>query len=282
MATDQQKEDEYFSAALVLVKKAGRLVRDAFDQPFSHVETKSAATDLVTETDKAVEEMLIKGLSERYPDHKFIGEESVAAGKRAEYTDAPTWIIDPIDGTTNFIHRIPQIAICVGLAIKKQLRIGIVYNPISYELFTAQCGRGAFKNGFPIHVSKTEALNKAVICSSLGIHNIPALGEAWLDTALNNNKKTTLAGVRGHRAFGSAALHMVYVAQGSIDAYVEYGLHCWDIAASSVILKEAGGVLLDPTGKEFDIMSRKVLCGGTQQICKELTNTLTHVDFEPE
>ncbi|KAH7728652.1 Inositol-1 [Aphelenchoides avenae] len=277
MAAAQHNEDEFFSTALALVKKAGRLVRDAFDQPFSHVETKASATDLVTETDKAVEEMLIKGLSE-----KFIGEESVSAGKRADYTEQPTWIIDPIDGTTNFVHRIPQIAICVGLAVKKQLRAGIVYNPITYELFTAQAGKGAFKNGFPIHVSKTEAVNKAVMCSSLGIHNLPTLGEPWLDTALNNNKKTTLAGVRGHRAFGSAALHMVYVAQGSIDAYVEYGLHSWDIAAAAVIVKEAGGVLMDPTGKEFDVMARKVLCGGTEKICRELSEMLTHVDFDPE
>uniref|UniRef100_A0A914DBP2 Inositol-1-monophosphatase n=1 Tax=Acrobeloides nanus TaxID=290746 RepID=A0A914DBP2_9BILA len=267
-------EDHFFKVALRMVDRAGTLVRDAFEQPTSNVETKSSNTDLVTETDKAVEELLIRGLSKEFPDHKFIGEESVSGGQKVELTDAPTWIIDPIDGTTNFVHRIPLIGICVGLAIKKQLRAGIVYNPITRELFSAQKGKGAFKNGFPIHVSKTEELNKAVICTSLGIHNLKTLGEPWLDNALANQKKTVLAGVRGHRAFGSAAINMVYVAQGSIDAYVEYGLHCWDIAAAAMILKEAG--------KPFNLMGRTVLCAGTPSLAKELSSALTHVEMETE
>lgn len=283
MSTAQHpKEDEFFRVALSLVHKAGRLVRDAFSQPSSHVETKSSATDLVTETDKAVEQLLITGLSAAFPDHKFIGEESAAAGLQYELTDAPTWIIDPIDGTTNFVHRIPLIAICVGLAINKQMRAGIVYNPVTDELWTAQTGKGALKNGFPIHVSKTEALNKSIICSSLGIHNLHSKGTMYLDTALGNQRKTTLAGVRGHRAFGSAAINMVYVAQGSVDAYIEYGIHSWDIAAASVVLVEAGGFLIDPTGKPFDIMARKVLCASTEVLAREISSTLTHVDFEPE
>ncbi|TKR67045.1 hypothetical protein L596_023256 [Steinernema carpocapsae] len=191
------EEDRFFNFALELVKKAGRLVRDAFDQPSSNVQTKASNTDLVTETDQAVEAMLIKGLAAEFPEHKFIGEESVAGGQKIEYTNAPTWIIDPIDGTTNFVHRIPMVAICVGLAIKKELRAGIVYNPITNELFTAQVGRGAFKNGFPIKSSQTEVISKAVICASLGIHNMVTFGERWLEIALGNHKCQVLAGVRG-------------------------------------------------------------------------------------
>ena len=279
----QAEEDKYFNFALQVVQKAGLLVKDAFAQPVSAtIETKSSPTDLVTETDKGVEELLIKTLSAEFPTHQFIGEESAAAGKKYSLTDAPTWIIDPIDGTTNFVHRIPMIAICVGLAINKELRAGIVYNPITNELFAAQAGKGATKNGFPIHVSKTEALNRAVICCSLGIHNIVDKGQGWLETALGNHKKTVLAGVRGHRAFGSAAINMVYVAQGSVDAYVEYGIHSWDIAAAAVILREAGGFLIDPTGTEFNIMNRKVLCAGTEKLAREISGLLTHVDFDPE
>jgi len=162
------------------------------------------------------------------------------------------------------------------------LRAGIVYNPITDELWTAQVGHGAFKNGFPIRVSSTEALNKSVICTSLGIHNLCEKGEAWLDNALNNHKKTVLAGVRGHRAFGSAAINQVMVAQGSIDAYVEYGLHCWDIAASTLILLEAGGFIIDPTGKPFDLFSRKVLCASSEKLAREISGLLTHVEFDPE
>lgn len=283
MSTDNQKEeDRFFNFALEIVHRAGKLVKHAFAQPHQAVATKASATDLVTETDQAVELMLISELSAEFPNHKFIGEESVAAGRRSAYTDDPTWIIDPIDGTTNFVHRIPFIAICVGLAINKKLRAGIVYNPITNELFTAQAGKGALKNGFPIHVSKSEELKKAVICTSMGMHNVPEKGVEWLDIAVDNQKKLTLAGVRGHRAFGSAAINMVYCAQGSIDAYVEYGLHSWDIAGAAVILKEAGGCLMDPTGVEFNIMNRKVLCGGTEKLCREMSDLLTHVDFDPE
>ncbi|KJH52389.1 inositol monophosphatase family protein [Dictyocaulus viviparus] len=148
-------EQKFVNTALELVKEAGRLVRDAFDQPVCVVKTKESPTDLVTETDQAVEKHIINGLSEAFPDHKFIGEESMANGGSFTFTDDPTWIIDPIDGTTNFVHRIPLVAICVGLAINKELRAGIVYNPVTRELYFAQAGCGAFKNGLPIHVSDT-------------------------------------------------------------------------------------------------------------------------------
>uniref|UniRef100_A0AC34QR60 Inositol-1-monophosphatase n=1 Tax=Panagrolaimus sp. JU765 TaxID=591449 RepID=A0AC34QR60_9BILA len=274
--------DVFFNTSMEIVKNAGQLVRSAFEHAAVVVHTKTLSTDLVTETDQAVEKLLIDGLSKAFPDHKFIGEESAAAGHKYTLTDAPTWIIDPIDGTTNFVHRIPLVAICVGLTIKKVPVIGIVYNPITNEIFTAIKGRGAFKNGFPIHVSMTEALNKSVICTSLGIHNLVSGGNTWLDIALDNHKKSILAGVHGHRAFGSAAINMVYCAQGSIDAYIEYGLHSWDICAAVVILLEAGGFLLDPSGGPFDLMSRSVLCAGTEKLAREISALFTHTKFERE
>ncbi|CAI4225834.1 unnamed protein product [Auanema sp. JU1783] len=276
------REHEYFLAALEVVKDAGRLVRDAFDTPTSVVQTKASATDLVTETDQAVEKLIISTLSKKFPDHKFIGEESVADGMKIEYTDAPTWIIDPIDGTTNFVHRIPMIAICVGLAIKKELRAGIVYNPITKELFHAQAGRGAFKNGLPIHVSNTKALSQSLLAASLGIHNITNFGKAWLEVSQGNMRRQVEAGIRGHRSFGSAAINMIMVAQGCCDGYVEYGLHAWDIAAAAVIVLEAGGVVIDPTGGPFNVMSRKVLCTGTDELAKSMSGLLVHADYEPE
>jgi len=274
-----EREDEFFLFALDLVKQAGRMVKDAFAQPTSSITTKASATDLVTETDKAVEDLLINGLSKKFPDHEFIGEESVAAGKRSKFTDAPTWIIDPIDGTTNFVHRIPMIAICVGLTIKKQLRAGIVFNPITDELWTAQFGRGALKNGFPIRVSTTEDASKAVVVAQIGSDRSKEMINSFVKNfcSLMSDKNA-----HGHRAFGSAAINQVYVAQGSIDAYVEYGLHCWDIAASTLILTEAGGFISDPTGKPFDLFSRKVLCAGTEKLANEISSTMTHVDFDPE
>ncbi|KHJ98749.1 inositol monophosphatase family protein [Oesophagostomum dentatum] len=194
-------EQKFVDTALELVKSAGRLVRDAFDQPVCVVKTKATATDLVTETDQAVEKMLIEGLKHAFPDHKFIGEESTAGGAKIEWTNAPTWIIDPIDGTTNFVHRIPLVAICVGLAINKELRAGIVYNPVTRELYTAQVGCGAFKNGFPIHVSNTTELNRSLITASMGIHNLANFGESWLDIAQSNMRREVQAGIRGWVTF---------------------------------------------------------------------------------
>ncbi|VDM58119.1 unnamed protein product, partial [Angiostrongylus costaricensis] len=172
------------------------IVRAAFEQPVCVVKTKESATDLVTETDQAVEKLLINGLSEAFPGHKFIGEESASVGPFT-YTNDPTWIIDPIDGTTNFVHRIPIVAICVGLAINKELRAGIVYNPVTQELYFAQVGCGAFKNGFPIHVSTTTALNRSLIMASLAIHNYNKIGESWLDIAQSNMRRQVEAGIRG-------------------------------------------------------------------------------------
>ncbi|KAL3108053.1 hypothetical protein niasHT_018215 [Heterodera trifolii] len=281
MSTPTQIE-LYFNVALSLVKKAGNLAKNAYAQPLGVVKTKSSPTDFVTETDQAVEKLLISGLSERFPDHKFIGEENVAAGNTYELTDAPTWIIDPIDGTTNFVHRIPFIGICVGLAINKSLCAGIVFNPITDELYTAIEGKGALKNGFPISVSSAKALDQSVICQTFGQHNIKEKGEKWLDNAFGNLRSAVLSGTHGHRSFGSAAINMMFLAQGSLDAYVEYGIHSWDMAAAVVIVKEAGGTVTDPTGAEFDLMSRKVLCASTPQLAQQISKVLTHVAFEKE
>ncbi|KAI1710157.1 inositol monophosphatase family domain-containing protein [Ditylenchus destructor] len=264
----QHQEDVFFRTALDLVNKAGQLVRDAFHQPASNVTCKGEATDLVTETDKLVEDTIVSGLSAKFPDHMFIGEESTAAGKQNVLTDSPTWIIDPIDGTNNFVHRVPLLAICVGLAVKKKLRAGIIYNPISTELFSAQAGKGATKNGFPIRVSKIKALNKAIICTPLGAHpgNIAKRGVGILDTVLENRRKSTLAGVHGQLVLGSAAINMAYLAQGSVDAYVDYGLRAWDYAAGVVIVREAGGLVVDPSASTSNSLSNYTTFAEVQQI----------------
>jgi len=278
--SDEQLE-HYLKVALEVAKKAGRVVANAFESPIN-VHIKSCNTDLVTDTDRAVEELIIKDISTAFPDHKFIGEETAATGVSYKLTDSPTWIIDPIDGTTNFVHRIPIIAICIGLAINKKLLLGIVYNPITNELFSAQSGKGAFKNGFPIHGSKTKELKEAVISMSLGIHNKSELEGGYLDIAIENQKRAILAEIRGNRGLGSAAMNMVYTAQGSIDAYVEYGLHSWDMAAAAVIVKEAGCRIMDPSGKDFNVLHRKVLCAGTPELADQFSKLLKDVEFKPE
>jgi len=273
-------ESIYFETALDLVKQAGKLVRDAYDRSSNRdVFTKMSSTDLVTETDRNVESLLIDGLTAKFPNHKFIGEESAASGKKIELTDDPTWIIDPIDGTTNFVHRIPMLAVCVGLTIAKRLRIGIVYNPITNDLYTAIANQGAYKNGFRIYASKNEDIRQSIVGAQIGSDRQSQIVNSYMD---NFRAMMVANSAQGQRAFGAASIHLVYVAEGAVDAYLEYGLHCWDVAAAGLIVIEAGGVLIDPSGAEFNLMSRRVLAASTHRLATTLSGMLTHAEFEHE
>ncbi|XP_063614984.1 inositol monophosphatase 1-like isoform X4 [Penaeus indicus] len=228
-----------FDVALDLVKQAGKVVREAIKKK-KNIETKSSAVDLVTESDKAVEKMLISGLSEAFPDHKFIGEESVSAGQKCVLTDEPTWIIDPIDGTMNFVHSFPYTCISVGLWVKKAALVGIVYNPVLEQMFTAIKGQGAFLNGEKISVSGETELGKALVFSEMGT----SLDPEKVNTVLTNITNL-MPKVHGCRAMGSSALHSAYVAMGAADVSYTFGVHCWDTAAGSLLVKEAGGIVID-------------------------------------
>lgn len=156
--TEEQLK-KYYDVALNLVMKCGPLMREGYSKTESNYEVKSAFYDLVTVYDKQIEDILIKGFLEAFPESKIIGEEESAANKRtAELTNDPTWIIDPIDGTTNFINRIPHCCISVGLAVNKELVVGIVYNPIANEMYSAWKGHGAYLNGERIHVSNVTSV----------------------------------------------------------------------------------------------------------------------------
>jgi len=272
-------EDIFFEVALSLVKEAGQMVRETFNAPKTVTSsTKSSDIDLVTEVDQKVEKLLFDGLKNRFSSHKFIGEESASTGVKVILTNDPTWIIDPIDGTTNFVHKLPFIGICVGLYIEKQARIGIVYNPILDELYTARLGKGAFKNGFPIKVSETSDLSKSIIMSTIG----SSKDEHILQNFIENFQALMRSSVRGHRSLGSCAINMCYIACGSCDAYIEFGIHCWDVAASGLIVQEAGGFLFDTNGGEFNLMSRRVLCAGTKQLAKAIADKCKQIDFSSE
>lgn len=132
------------------------------------VQIKSHPTDFVTETDQQVEKLLMDGIRGKYPDHQFIGEEESSEGKQIVFTDAPTWIIDPIDGTMNFVHSFPHSAVSIALLINKVTEIGIVFNPVLGQKFTARRGQGAFYNGNRIHVSEENDLSKALIMVEFG------------------------------------------------------------------------------------------------------------------
>ncbi|CAG9093205.1 unnamed protein product [Plutella xylostella] len=266
--------DEYFEVALDLVKTAGNLINDHVSG-CKTFELKSCDIDLVTEIDKKVEDTLIGGLSKKFPTHKFIGEETVSAGGRCELTDEPTWVIDPVDGTMNFVHGFPHSCISLGLLINKESVVGIIYNPILNQLFTAQKGKGAFCNGRQIHVSQTKEISKALVTTETGTSR-----DEEKQKVVFQNLQLMIAKGHGIRCLGSAALNMAMVALGGADANYEFGIHAWDIAAGDILVREAGGVCIDPAGGPFDVLSRRVLCASTPELAAEMAKVL--VQFYPE
>lgn len=210
--------------------------------------------DLVTETDKACEDLIFNHLKNKFPEHKFIGEETSAAFGTSELTDDPTWIVDPLDGTTNFVHGFPFVCVSIGLTVGKVPTVGVVYNPIFDELFTAIRGYGAFLNGTPIKASSQAELVKSLLASEVGTKR----DKATVD-ATTNRVNSLLFKVRSLRMSGSCALNLCGVACGRIDLFYELGFGGpWDVAAGAVIVQEAGGLVFDPSGKDFDIMSQRI------------------------
>lgn len=266
--------DEYFDVALMLVKSAGNLMTEHLSG-CKVFEIKSCDIDLVTVVDQKVEETLIGGLSSKFPTHKFIGEESVAGGAKCVLTDDPTWIIDPVDGTMNFVHGFPHSCISLGLTINKESVVGIIYNPFLNQLFTAKKGQGAFLNGRQIHVSNVKEVKDALVTFEAGTSR-----DEEKRTIVLENLRRVITKAHGMRSLGSAALNMAMVAMGGADVNFEYGIHAWDIAAGDIIVREAGGVCIDPAGGPFDILSRRVLCAATPELAKEITTML--VQFYPE
>ncbi|KAJ7338956.1 hypothetical protein JRQ81_012858 [Phrynocephalus forsythii] len=144
---------ECMDYAVTLARKAGEVIQEALTKEIA-IMIKSSPADLVTITDQKVENMIISSLKEKYPSHSFIGEESVAAGAGSTLTDNPTWIIDPIDGTTNFVHKFPFVAVSIGFVVNKQMEFGIVYSCVEDKMYTGRKGKGAFCNGQKLCVSQ--------------------------------------------------------------------------------------------------------------------------------
>ncbi|KAF4096127.1 inositol monophosphatase 2 [Onychostoma macrolepis] len=260
--------------AVQITRRAGQMVQSAVKQE-KRVSSKSTPTDLVTEADHQVEELIISTLREKYPSHRFIGEESSAAGVKCELTDDPTWIIDPIDGTCNFVHSFPMVAVSIGFAVRKELELGVIYHCFDGTLYTARKGHGAFCNGVRLQVSKEKDVSKALILTEIGAKRDPAT----LDIFLGNMKKLLSAPTHGVRIIGSSTLALCHIASGAAEAYYQYGLHCWDIAAAAVIIREAGGYVIDTTGGALDLMSRRVVAAGSREIADYVVKQLQPINY---
>lgn len=217
------------------------------------------ATDIVTETDRAVETLVATRLKSRYPEYDFIGEETFDPGKGI--TDAPSWIVDPIDGTSNFVHGLPTVCISLGFVVEKKPTVGVVYNPFLEELFTGVKGAGAFHQrgdgeiqSLPFNNSPLRGLGPACIGIDWGSDREGA------NFDLNLKVFTTLARTRatgGHfvnalRCAGCASDSICRVASGQQEIFWECGCWAWDVAAAWCILNEAGGVIVDGHPGEWD------------------------------
>ncbi|XP_042390355.1 inositol-phosphate phosphatase-like [Zingiber officinale] len=244
--------DEFLDVAVDAAKIAGEVIRKAFYRT-KRPEHKGQV-DLVTETDKACEELVFNHLKHSFPNHRFIGEETSAAFGTDELTAEPTWIIDPIDGTTNFVHGFPFVCISIGLTIEKIPVLGVVYNPIMGELFTGVHGQGAFLNGDPIKASsQTQLISALLVTEDTTERDKPSVD------AITNRISKLLYKVRSVRMSGSLALDLCGVACGRLDLCYHIGFGGpWDVAAAAVIIGEAGGLVFDPSGGDLDIMSRRV------------------------
>lgn len=254
---------ELYNFVEPLVASAGQYMREGYQSARQkNVEVKTEFYDLVTIYDKKIEELLVNGIKKKYPHHKFIGEEESAENKRTPIlTDEPTWIIDPIDGTTNFIRKIPHACISIALSVKQEIVLGIVYNPTANEMYTAKKNQGAFLNGEKIQVNNCKKMNDAVVGYEISLIHAPAVRD-------KNIKRLYKLGsqAQGTRSFGSAALSLCYLASGAIDIYHIEDLKPWDMAAGAIIIREAGGIVLNPKGGEFDVMQPNIVSAATKEL----------------
>jgi myo-inositol-1(or 4)-monophosphatase len=235
--------------ACLIAAEAGNFIRTE-RQHFqaNSVEVKSF-NQLVSYVDKTAEEILVKGLSAALPEAGFITEEETIATQNKEWM----WVIDPLDGTTNFIHNLPVYSVSIGLLKNNKPMMGIVYEVNKDEMFYAWNGGGAFLNGQPISVKTNADLGKSLLATGFPYYDYQQM-DAYLDTLKYFMKNT-----QGMRRMGSAAIDLAYTACGRFDAFFEYGLSPWDVAGGICLIEEAGGVIADFEGGNNALFGRSIM-----------------------
>jgi len=235
--------------AVKAARRAGAIINRA-SQDIGTLTIKSKNyNDFVSEVDVAAERVIIGTLKDAYPDHGFLGEESGSSENQSDFI----WIIDPLDGTTNFLHNFPQYCVSIALQHKGEITQAVIYEPNRNDLYTATKGRGAFLNDKRIRVSKCDKLQESLVGTGFPFRDFK-----HLDTYLSMFK-SMLQKTSGIRRPGSAALDLAYVANGSLDAFWEIGLSPWDIAAGALLVQEAGGIISNLNGKDGWLESGNVL-----------------------
>ncbi|XP_075682557.1 inositol monophosphatase 2 isoform X2 [Rhinoderma darwinii] len=230
---------ECMDIAVELALRARQVVRKAMIEE-KKVTTKTSVVDLVTETDHFVEDLIISALKEKFPSHRF-----------------------------------PPVAVSIGFAVNKELEFGVIYHCTDEKLYTARKGQGAFCNQERLHVTKETGIKKSLILTDIG----PKRDPATLKLFLGNMERLLKFHAHGIRVIGSSTLALCHMASGVADAYYQFGLHCWDLAAATVIIREAGGFVIDPSGGPLDLMSCRVVAAGTMELAQAIAKELQLIDY---
>jgi myo-inositol-1(or 4)-monophosphatase len=256
--------DKYQKVALEVAKKSGKILIQKYDN-FNRGDVKlKSAHEIVTKYDLLSEEIILAGIKKNFPDHAIFSEEKGDNNKKSDYL----WLVDPIDGTTNFSMHNPIWSISIALAHKGEIIMGLVYAPILKETFMASKGKGAFMNGEKLKVSNISSgkvLN--AFCHGSKIKDIKRAIKYYTKQKLNH---------LDCRQMGSAAIEMSYVASGRIESIAIPGVNSYDVGAGVLMVREAGGVVTNFKGKRWDLKSRDILAS-TKKVHRELLKTLKSI-----
>jgi myo-inositol-1(or 4)-monophosphatase len=253
--------------ALEAITASGRLVAERFDSERSFTVDLKGPFDYVTDVDRSSEDLIVEIITRRFPDHNILAEER----SEVALQPGPTWIIDPLDGTTNFIHSFPFVAVSIALAVEEKVVLGMVYDPLRRDLFRARRGRGAYLNDHPIRARLVPSLTDTLIATGFPFRDRTLL-EPYLETL-----RQVLKEVSGVRRAGAAALDLAYLAAGRVDGFWEIGLKPWDIAAGSLLVEEAGGTVSDFWGADNYLSCGHIVAGGPMTHTFLLHQVLDHL-----
>jgi myo-inositol-1(or 4)-monophosphatase len=228
----------FLNTATTAARKAGRVIMRGYERLDEVKVTQKAHNDFVTDIDQKAEEIILQILSAAYPEHAFLAEETGQQGESDHL-----WIIDPLDGTSNFIHGYPHFCISIALVLRGKIEHGLIYDPVRDDLFTATRGGGAFLNGHRLRLNGAKTLGSALLGVSLAKRALPG--------SIKNAVTDMTDKTAGLRRSGSSALDLAYVAANKLDACYQWGMKPWDIAAGVLMVHEAGGLVLDPRGREY-------------------------------
>ena len=236
--------------AIRAARNAGNVIRRASEHTNTLNVTEKSKNDFVSEVDQLAEQEIIRTLSRAYPDHAILAEES------GEHTGNDyQWVIDPLDGTTNFLRGFPQYSVSIAMKYRGKLEHAVVFDPMRDEIFSASRGQGAQLNDRKLRVTDRKTLDGALLGTGIPFRDDQDL-DAYIPTL-----KALIEGTAGVRRAGSAALDLAYVAAGRLDGFWEYGLREWDMAAGCLLIQEAGGILSDTDGSDNYLNSGNIVTG---------------------